>query len=288
MLCLLAVLFFAQTYAWTRDDCQRVALAWKGGNIPYSQSTRYNTKQFVSSGKGPYRSDCSGFVSASWDLAPPGDTTRTIPHQNIGKDSLVRCDALLDPAHHVALFWGWADAAKTRPIVIEEYTTGRVTEERTWTSLRGFQPIRRNGWDGSGAGGGGGGSPPPPPPPRAPSTSGGGGGGGCTVTASALNVRSCASTSCSVLRSIPNGQTVDVTSQSGSWSKISSPLSGWVSTQYLSCSSGFRQEETTSDTKKPNIGIIVGVSIAGVCALIAVGALIGFVFMRSRATVETP
>jgi len=285
MMFCLGLLLIVQTYAWTRDDCVRVAQAWEAGNVPYSQSTRYNTKQYVSSGKGPYRSDCSGFVSAAWDLAPPGDTTRTIPHQSISQSALIRCDALLDPAHHVALFWGWADASQTRPIVVEEYTTGKFTEQRTWSSLRGFQPIRRNGWDGSG-GSGGGGSPIPPPTPKAPS---GGGGSGCKVTASALNVRSCASTSCSVLTSVQNGGAVTPTGEtSGVWIKISSPTAGWVSGQYVSCSGGSRQEQTSS-SHSPNVGLIVGVSIAGVCALVAVGALVAYFIVRSREpVVETP
>jgi len=298
MLCLLTILFFSQTSAqWTRDDCLKVAAAWEAGNVPYSQSTRYNTKQYVSSGKGPYRSDCSGFVSAAWDLAPPGATTRTLPHQSISAGELIRCDALLDASHHVALFWGWADASQTRPIVVEEYSTGHFCEQRTWSSLRGFKPVRRNGWNadpasGSGGGGGGGGALPPPPPPRssrprpvptasAESGSGSGSGSGCTVTASTgLNVRSCASTSCRVLRILSSGASVVATgTTSGTWVQISSPVSGWVSSSYVSCGGGgggFRVEETSTTTTSPNelnVGLIVGLVVVGLFIVIVAAAL---------------
>lgn len=37
-----------------------------------SYSWSETTYQYVKSGKGKYRSDCSGFVSATWDVDPPG------------------------------------------------------------------------------------------------------------------------------------------------------------------------------------------------------------------------
>jgi len=314
-------LLFIQAIAWTRDDCVKVAQTWEAGNVPYSQSTKYNTKQYVTTGKGPYRSDCSGFVSAAWDLSTPGFTTRDIPHQTISSGQLIRCDALLNAAHHIALFWGWADAQKTRPIVVEEYSTGHFCEQRTWSSLRGFVPVRRNGWNAdpasgdtgeTGASTGGntgastGGSTPRATPrasPRAPSRSPptpeeggaggspGAGGSGCTVTASALNVRSCASTSCRVIRVLPSGTSVTPTgTKSGAWDQISSPVSGWVSSSYLSCGgAGLRQEAPTTTTNTPhtNAGLIAGVVVALVVCIAAVAGAAALFFIRSRNQMET-
>jgi len=290
----LTLFFFIQAQSWTRDDAVRVANAWEAGNVPYSQSTTYHTLQFVSSGKGPYRSDCSGFVSAAWNLAPPGFTTSTIPHNSIDSSQLIRGDALLNPSHHIALFWGWADSSQTKPIVVEEYSTGHFCEQRTWSSLRGFLPIRRQGWDGTppGGGGGGGGNAPVPVP-----VGGGGGGGGatCTVTASSLNLRSCGSTTCSIVSVLSNGDQVTTTSTtSGSWVRLSSP-SGWVSSSYLDCSGnnnnfrlsspdsavvadnahvnegdGSAKQVSTPDSNQ--VGLIVGVVLAAaiVVCLVAV------------------
>lgn len=51
-----------------------------------------------------------------------------------------------------------------------------------------------------------------------------------------LNVRSSASTSSSKIGSLAKGTKVNVIEVNGDWSKISSPVSGWVSIQYLSAS----------------------------------------------------
>jgi len=315
-LCLAVLLFIGQTYAWSRSDCERVAEAWKAGDVPYAQSTRYNAKQFVSTGKGPYRSDCSGFVSAAWDLPAPGATTRSITYNTVSKDELTRCDALLTPGH-VALFWGWSDAAKTKPIVVEEYTTGKTCEQRTWTSTRSAKFIRKKDW---GSTVGGAGSPPPTSPPPQSSS---GGGGTCRVTASALNVRSCGTTDCSVLRSISEGATVTKTGQSSSsgFVQISSPLSGWVSAQFLSCNSANRQSQEDDDSNQrnaelfpgesedegdsdwqsqardendaqsssgsPNVGLIVGVSIGCVVGVILIAGLVAYFVARKQNVVES-
>ncbi len=51
-----------------------------------------------------------------------------------------------------------------------------------------------------------------------------------------LNVRKTASTGAKSLAQLPKGTKVVVTETSGSWSKISSPAAGWVSSAYLSSS----------------------------------------------------
>jgi len=211
-------------------------------------------------------------------------------------------------SHHVALFWGWADASQTRPIVVEEYSTGHFCEQRTWSSLRGFKPVRRNGWNADPASGSGGSALPPPPPrgssprprpvtpPPVESGSGSGSGtgsssGACTVTASALNIRSCASTGCRILQVVPSGSSVVPTGEkSGSWDKISSPVSGWVSSVYLSCGGGgFRKEDDTPTSTSPqelNVGLIVGLVVVGLFIVIVAAAL-AIYFVTRKPQIES-
>lgn len=157
---------------WTREDCFKVAAAWTVGQVLYNWSPA--AKQFVTYGQGPYRSDCSGFVSAAWDIGPPGATTAImLPNYayRIDASELTMCDALLDPQDHVALFMGWNKTMV--PIVTEEcghspdccgsqatcpgacgtaddcneYCPGCPVQTDAWTDgLRGFIPIRRLGW----------------------------------------------------------------------------------------------------------------------------------------------
>jgi hypothetical protein len=87
-LCVALALLVLQINAWNVSDCMNVADAWLKGRILYNWNP--TTKQYVTSGKGLYRSDCSGnfrificvllaifnslgFVSAAWDIAPPGN-----------------------------------------------------------------------------------------------------------------------------------------------------------------------------------------------------------------------
>jgi len=244
-------------------------------------------------------------------LNSPGFTTHNIPHDSISASQLVQCDALLDPATHVALFWGWADAAKTKPIVVEEYSTGHFCELRTWSSLRGYQPIRRQGWPATGPSGGS--QPvaapvaPHPVPVAVPvASSGTSSGSSCTVTASSgLNIRSCASTTCAIIVAISNGATVRATGEkNGIWYKISSPRDGWVSSEYLHCAvSGFRVQAEVGDdehvegdndasersahspgSKTLIIGLSVGI---GILVVVLVAIIVVVVYLRRRRASET-
>jgi len=154
---------------WSRTDALNVAAAWVKAGVLYSWSE--TTLQWVSSGQGPYRSDCSGFVSACWNEPPPGYVTQSFPCYQIDASDLQPGDALLDPAEHVALFIGWH--ASGQPIVIEEcghvpaccgsqatcpgacgsytdcneYCPGCPIQVHTWPEIySGFYPCRRNGW----------------------------------------------------------------------------------------------------------------------------------------------
>jgi len=156
--------------SWNRTDALDVAAAWVNARVKYSWTAAVS--QWVTHGQGPYRSDCSGFVSATWNVAPPGDVTQSFPCYQISASDLQPGDALLNPSQHVALFTGWHSSGV--PNVIEEcghtsqccgsdetcpgacgssayncdeYCPGCPIQEHTWPSiLDGFHPCRRNGW----------------------------------------------------------------------------------------------------------------------------------------------
>jgi hypothetical protein len=52
----------------TRDEVIARARAWHRRRVLYSSADHYQG----------YRQDCSGFVSYSWRLSPPGQTTDTL------------------------------------------------------------------------------------------------------------------------------------------------------------------------------------------------------------------
>lgn len=102
-----------------------------------------------------YRNDCSGFVSMAWHLSSSLNTWNFDPvngggsFQNrthrINAGDLQAGDALVkdyDGTDHIALFLRWADAAHTRPVVLEHGSDRPA--EHTWGSLNGFIPIRYN------------------------------------------------------------------------------------------------------------------------------------------------
>lgn len=62
----------APAQAISRDEVMERAWAWVEDAPIYSQTPWYTDP---TSGTCCYRSDCSGFVSAVWDLPPPGHTT---------------------------------------------------------------------------------------------------------------------------------------------------------------------------------------------------------------------
>ena len=106
-----------------------------------------------------YRSDCSGFVSWSWGLAAPGETTRSLAPYDTSVSSLVTVDDLepgdaLNGAGHVMLFGGWVDRAAGKALILQESRCGTKAAEKTSTFTtvnsttlkisdgRNFRPIR--------------------------------------------------------------------------------------------------------------------------------------------------
>ena len=69
-----------------------------------------------------------------------------------------------------------------------------------------------------------------------------------STSSSNLNVRSGAGTSYSIIGSLSKGTAVTVTQTSGNWSYITSPTTGWVSSQYLSSSAVTTTSSTSYST----------------------------------------
>ncbi|WP_410630411.1 hypothetical protein [Amycolatopsis sp. cmx-4-83] len=123
----------------TRSEVLTRSRSWIDEHVMYSQSA-YHTNQY-----GTYRQDCSGFVSMAWNLST-SLTTATLPSRMdaIGWADLRPGDALWRNGH-IALFLAWNDAAKTQPIVREEFDYGNPAVERAWTTqsyIRTFTPMR--------------------------------------------------------------------------------------------------------------------------------------------------
>lgn len=95
----------------TRSTMLARAQDWVDKHVPYNQQGSYDG----------YRTDCSGFVSMSWELAKPGLTTSTLhtASSNITKDQLLVGDAMICEGHHVVFFGGWSDAGKTHYYALE-------------------------------------------------------------------------------------------------------------------------------------------------------------------------
>jgi len=131
----------APTACRSRDDMIAVANKWVNNKVPYNQGATYEG----------YREDCSGYVSACWDLAKPGHTTQTLVgvSKQITKAQLTKGDVLLYAAEHVVLFDGWTDSGKTHYTAYEETKPGEGTVKRTtpypyWYSQSDFIPHRYN------------------------------------------------------------------------------------------------------------------------------------------------
>ena len=93
----------------TRTQAIDRAADWVKAKVPYSESEGWQD----SGTGGPYRIDCSGFVSMAWQL-PDSLVTQTLPSvsSTIKWADLQPGDALDYTAEHVILFAGWIDKSK--------------------------------------------------------------------------------------------------------------------------------------------------------------------------------
>jgi len=108
---------------------------WAALKIPYSQSA-YRTFEGVSTGySSGWRTDCSGFVSMSWNTFRPGYSTRTLKQtaNQITKEQLRPGDALVAYDYHAVIFGGWADAEHTE---FWEYQMGSSVGPGDGTGIR--------------------------------------------------------------------------------------------------------------------------------------------------------
>ncbi|WP_218160270.1 peptidoglycan-binding domain-containing protein [Amycolatopsis marina] len=116
----------------TRTDILTRAQSWIDERVPYSQS-KWHTNQY-----GRYRQDCSGYVSMAWGLKNVRWTGNIMEvATRISKSKLLPGDALWvhgSSVQHIAIFVRWADSAKTQAVVREEYRTGTVAAQRTWSA----------------------------------------------------------------------------------------------------------------------------------------------------------
>jgi len=136
LLVLVALAAPRPAHAITRADVIKRANVWVKLNVPYSQS-RYATVSgsLVPTSTTPsilgYRTDCSGFISMSFDLrsslgTPLSLDTGSFPGRlvTIQKSQLLPGDIILRPKTlkiagktvpygHAVLFGGWADSSQT-------------------------------------------------------------------------------------------------------------------------------------------------------------------------------
>jgi hypothetical protein len=106
-----------------------------GGDDVICGGTCTRTGTAKSSEWDDYRSDCSGFVSWSWGLAAPGETTRTLAPYETKVSTLITVDELeagdaLNGAGHVMLFGGWADKAAGKATILQESRCGTNAAEK--------------------------------------------------------------------------------------------------------------------------------------------------------------
>ena len=125
--------------------------------------------QCVTGAGGPYRTDCSAFVSYIWGQPAPGWVTsqfatgwrdRGFSHA-ISWNEVAPGDALNYGDGHIMLFAGWMNDAHTRVCVIEEsnygkpahFATHNFSDPASWWNAPGgrfvdiFRPIRLNGYN---------------------------------------------------------------------------------------------------------------------------------------------
>jgi hypothetical protein len=107
----------------TRDQVIARAKDWVKQRVPYSQSRAWRDDATG----GPYRQDCSGFVSMAWQLKD-SLTTQSLPrvaNTLPGFSQLEAGDVLDYPAGHAILFGGWTDRAKGDFVYYSESRSGR-------------------------------------------------------------------------------------------------------------------------------------------------------------------
>lgn len=131
--------------SWSEETLARARL-WIDAKMPYCGGPN-GGKDVICGGtcdregeaKNPdwdaYRSDCSGFVSWSWGLPPPGRTTSTLAPYDTSESVVIAVDDLapgdaLNGNGHVMLFGGWVDEKAGKATILQESRCGTVASEK--------------------------------------------------------------------------------------------------------------------------------------------------------------
>jgi putative cell wall-binding protein len=120
--------------ALSRDQVMARAWGWVDRAIPYSQTGWANLAgDTVTSPALGWRRDCSGFVSMSWGLPYPGESTRTLQYRSdpIFKAALQPGDALVSYNNHTVIFGGWLDATRSTYLALEMSSSASKTSTPT-------------------------------------------------------------------------------------------------------------------------------------------------------------
>ncbi|MFJ8164179.1 hypothetical protein ACIRBY_25080 [Streptomyces sp. NPDC096136] len=106
----------------TREQIISRAKSWVDQGVPYSQESGWKDEATG----GPYRRDCSGFVSMAWQLRTSLTTeTLSTVAQRISVSELEPGDALVNTTSHALLFGGWTNRAKGDFFYYSEPRPGR-------------------------------------------------------------------------------------------------------------------------------------------------------------------
>ena len=118
--------------AITRAQIISRADDWISNQVPYSQTEGWED----SAAGGPYRMDCSGFVSMAWGLTT-SMVTSTLPQVATVTDGNISGDTNLNPgdaldytADHAVLFDHWTDSSGDFAYDAE-HTSGQLTNQST-------------------------------------------------------------------------------------------------------------------------------------------------------------
>ncbi|MFJ8960027.1 hypothetical protein ACIRG5_11635 [Lentzea sp. NPDC102401] len=139
----LQILLACSTYGtnkpMTRSEVISRAQSWIDAGVTYNQGGCYGNQH------GEYRMDCSGMTSMAWGLSF-SHTTYTLDQVShvIPRSELKPGDALNKYDEHVAIFAGWADAARTQPIMLNHGGDPVYAHRTVWSAefAARFTPIR--------------------------------------------------------------------------------------------------------------------------------------------------
>ena len=116
----------ASTASISPNEIESRAAYWVSLHVPYSQSAYIDAN---SAPIGPYRTDCSGFISMAWGLSS-SLSTQTLPnvsqrlpsYSGLQLGDILDYNSTIDPVNgsHVVMFVSWANPQHTEYTEMEE------------------------------------------------------------------------------------------------------------------------------------------------------------------------